>query len=103
MPEEERTRLIEAEWETPTVEDGGELYLTEVCIYANNRTGVLLDISKAFMELQIDIKSLETRVNKRNTATIRLSFETKGVEQLGHIIAKLKNIESVFAVERTAG
>ncbi len=103
MPEEERTRLIEAEWETPMVEDGGELYLTEVCIYANNRTGVLLDISKAFMELQIDIKSLETRVNKRNTATIRLSFETKGVEQLGHIIAKLKNIESVFAVERTAG
>jgi len=103
MPESDRTRLIEAEWEEDAASDNGEMYLTEICMYVQNRTGIILDISKAFMELDIDIKSLQTRVNKQNVATIRLSFETGSVEQLSHIISKLKNIESVYAVERSAG
>jgi len=103
MPEIERARLIEASWDSDAVDDQGELYLTEVALYARNRTGILLDISKVFMELGLDIKSLQTRVNKQDMATVRLSFETGSVEQLGHIISKLKNIESVVAVERAAG
>ena len=103
MPESDRTRLIEADWEAANTGDDDELYLTEVSLYAKNRTGILLDISKVFMELGIDIKSLQTRVNKKDMASVRLSFETGGVEQLGRVITKLKNIESVVAVERTAG
>lgn len=103
MPEGERARLIEASWDSDAGEDQNELYLTEVALYAKNRTGILLDISKVFMELGLDIKSLQTRVNKQDMATVRLSFETGSVEQLGHIISKLKNIESVVAVERAAG
>ncbi len=103
MPEIERSRLIEAEWEEGAAADQNELYLTEVSLYAKNRTGILLDISKVFMELDIDIKSLQTRVNKHDMATFRLSFETGSVEQLGRIISRLKSIESVVAVERAAG
>ncbi len=58
MPEGDRARLIDAEWEEEAVEKGGELYMTEICLYAHNRTGILLDISKVFMELKVDIKSV---------------------------------------------
>ena len=103
MPESDRARLIDAEWEVDAVEKGGEMYLTEICLYAHNRTGILLDISKIFMELQVDIKSVNIKTSKQELATIHLSFETSGVEELNHIIKKLRNVESVIDIERNAG
>ena len=103
MPEGDRARLIDAEWEEEAVEKGGELYMTEICLYAHNRTGILLDISKVFMELKVDIKSVSTRTSKQGLATIVLSFEIGGIDDLNHIIKKLRNIESVIDIERSAG
>ena len=103
MPESDRARLIDAEWEEEAVEKGGELYMTEICLYAHNRTGILLDISKVFMELKVDIKSVSTRTSKQGLATIVLSFEIGGIDDLNHIIKKLRNIESVIDIERSAG
>ena len=103
MPESDRARLIDAEWEEEAVEIGGELYMTEICLYAHNRTGILLDISKVFMELKVDIKSVSTRTSKQGLATIVLSFEIGGIDDLNHIIKKLRNIESVIDIERSAG
>ncbi|MDO5146593.1 MAG: bifunctional (p)ppGpp synthetase/guanosine-3',5'-bis(diphosphate) 3'-pyrophosphohydrolase [Eubacteriales bacterium] len=103
MPEGDRARLIDAEWEVEAVEQSGELYMTEICLYAHNRTGILLDISKIFMEMKVDIKSMSTRTSKQNLATISLSFETRGIDELNHIIKKLRSVESIIDVERNAG
>lgn len=103
MPETDRYRLIDAEWEPEASDGNGEMYMTEICLYCHNRTGILLDISKVFMELNIDIKSLATRTSKQGLATIIISFEIRGKDDLNHIIMKLKNIESVIGVERSIG
>ena len=103
MPQSERNRLIDAEWEADAVINSGELYIAEFCLYAHNRKGILLDISKIFMEMNIDIKSLSTRVSKQGLATIYLSFETSGREQLETVMNKLRNIESIVDIERTSG
>ncbi len=103
MPESDRARLIDAEWEVDAVEKSGELYLTEIVLYAHNRTGILLDISKIFMELKVDIKSLNIKTSKQELATVSLSFETSGIEELNYIIKKLRNIEGVIDIERSAG
>ena len=103
MPESDRSRLIDAEWEVDAVEKSGELYLTEICLYAHNRTGILLDISKIFMELKVDLKSVNIKTSKQGLATISLSFEISGIEELNHIIKKLRNVESVIDIERNAG
>ena len=103
MPESDRARLIDAEWEVDAVEKSGELYLTEICLYAHNRTGILLDISKIFMELKVDLKTVNIKTSKQELATISLSFEISGIEELNHIIKKLRNVESVIDIERSAG
>lgn len=103
IPEEDRVRLIDAEW---NVDDGKEnvgVYLAEIKIYANNRTGVLVDISRVLTENKIDVTSMNVRTNKQGTATISIGFEINGVQQLNEIIAKLRNIESILDIERTAG
>mgnify|MGYP000046118186 FL=1 len=45
MSETDRTRLIEAEWQQPDTKEK-EKYMAEIQVYANNRTGLLVDLSK---------------------------------------------------------
>ncbi|MCM1155527.1 MAG: bifunctional (p)ppGpp synthetase/guanosine-3',5'-bis(diphosphate) 3'-pyrophosphohydrolase [Roseburia sp.] len=101
LPEIDRVRLIDAEWQANEETDGDEKYIAEISIYAHNRNGLLADISKALTEKNIDIHSLNTRLNKHATATIAVSFEIRSREELDRIIDKLRTIESVIDVERT--
>ncbi len=103
LPEEERVRLIDAEWQQPEVLTGKEKYSTEIKIYANNRIGMFVDISKVFTERQIDITSMNVRTSKQGKATIMMTFDIHGIEELNKLSDKLKQIEGVLDIERTAG
>ena len=101
LPEMERARLIDAEWQPE--EAHAEKYLAEIKIYANNRNGLLADISKALTEKNIDIMSMNTRTNRQGLATLQTTFEISGREELNRIIDKIRGIESVVDIERTTG
>ncbi len=103
LPSEDRARLIEAEWQMGTEKQKDELYTAELKIYANNRNGVLVDISKVFTENKIAVTSMNVRTNKQGTATISVGFEINGVNQLHTIIGKIQNVESILDIERTSG
>ena len=103
LPEFDRARLIDAEWQAPEGEMETGKYLAEIMIYANNRNGLLADITRALTEKNIDIMSLNTRTNKQGLATMATSFEITGREELNRIIDKLRLIESVIDIERTSG
>ncbi len=100
LPEIDRERMIAAEWSGAAEQD--ELYSAEIVVYANNRTGVLTDVSKVFTENKIDIKSMNVRTSKKETATITVGFEIHGVSQLDHLIKKLRSVESVLDITRTS-
>ncbi len=101
--EEDRHRMINAEWSMPEGEKASESYYAELTMYANNRNGVLLDISRIFTENKIDIQTLNSRTSKQGTATITVGFNVKGKEQLQYLIAKLGAVESILDVTRTTG
>ena len=101
--EEDRHRMITAEWSMPEGEKASESYYAELIMYANNRSGVLLDISRIFTENKIDIQTLNSRTSKQGTATITVGFNVKGKEQLQYLIAKLGAVESILDVTRTTG
>jgi GTP pyrophosphokinase len=46
---------------------------------------------------------MNVRTSKQGTASISIGFEINGVEQLNEIIDKIRNVESVLDIERTAG
>ena len=103
LPEDERNRLIDAEWQVPEDGTSGERYSTEIKIYANNRIGMFADISKVFTERQIDITSMNVRTSKQGKATIIMTFDIHGMEELGRLTDKIRQIEGVLDIERTAG
>ena len=103
MPTMERVRFIDAEWQQSPEEVTGEKYVVEIKIFANNRSGLLADISRTLTEKNIDILSMNTRTNKQGLATMSTSFEVRSREELNRIIDKIGEIESVVDIERTTG
>lgn len=103
LPEADRVRLIDAEWQAPVTEKGSERYLAEIRIFGYNRTGLLVDITKIFTERKIDVSSVNSRTSKQGTATISMSFDVASRAELTSLVDKIRKVESVIDIERTTG
>lgn len=103
LPDIDRKRLIDAQWNENAQKLTEEKYSVELKIYSKNRTGVLVDISKIFTERKIDIKSMNVRTNKKEMATIEVGFEINTTGELEQIMSKLRTVESVVDIVRSAG
>ena len=103
LSELEKVRLIDAEWQQGAEQGDNGLYLAEIKIFGNNRTGLLVDITRIFTEREIDISSINSKTSKQGVATISISFNTKGKEELSSLIEKIRQVESVIDIERTTG
>ena len=102
LPEIERARLIDAEWQKGAEEDNGQ-FLAEITIYANNRNGLLADITRIMTEKNIDINALNTRTSRQGIATLSMAFSISGREELKAVVEKLRAVDSVIDIERTRG
>ena len=103
LSEPERARLIPAEWEKPADGEGNGSYLAEIKMYANDRQGLLMDMSKVLTEMNIDVKSMNVRTSKQGTATIEAGFVVHGREELAKVIEKLRQLQGVLDIERAVG
>ena len=100
LPELERARMIEAEW-MKGCETGGSKYSAEIKIFANNRTGILADLSKITTERKIDVTNMNVRTSKQGLATITMGFEIGSAKELNKLIDKMRSVESILDIERT--
>ena len=103
LTESERARLIDAEWESDVTQEATGQYLAEIKMYAHDRQGFLMEMSKIFTEADVDVKSMNVRTSKQGTATIETGFIVHGRDELEHIVKKLRQIEGVIDIERTTG
>lgn len=101
LSESDRVRLIDAEWQGSNFANG--LYTAEINVYANNRTGLLVDISKILTEKKIDLTAINSRTSKQGTATISMTFDVHSTEELNSLVEKIRQVESVLDIERTTG
>ncbi len=101
MSQEDRERLIDAEWEEGVGD--GEKYVADIKIYANDRPGLLADISKTLTEKNISIITMNTRISRQGLATLDTSFQVENREELQNLVERLRQIENVIDIERTSG
>ncbi len=100
MPEEDRNRIIEAEWQEGAETETGEKYTGDLNIYAKNRNGLLADVTRAFTDSGINITAMNTRVSKQDIATLCMSFDISSREDMMRITEKLRTIPGVIDIER---
>lgn len=99
LSESERARLIDAEWEQEEEKGTGQ-YMAEIRMYAMDRTGFLMEISKVFTENKIDVKSMNARTSKQGKVTLEIGFIVHGREELAKVAEKLRQIDGVIDIER---
>ena len=98
LSEEERQRLIEAEW---YVEDNKDFYYqTEIQVIGDDRLGLLIDVSRVLTDEKIVVKSLNARSTKDREAFFNITIEIHGKQQLEKLTSKLQNISGVHEIIR---
>ncbi|MBI4462888.1 MAG: bifunctional (p)ppGpp synthetase/guanosine-3',5'-bis(diphosphate) 3'-pyrophosphohydrolase [Acidobacteria bacterium] len=92
----EAERRIEVEW-APEAE---ESYLVRLVIQASDRPGLLKEMTTVLADHKSNIRNAEARSEPGLAATIELTFDVTGMEQLERIVAGLKKVRGVANVSR---
>ena len=103
LPESDKVRLIDAEWNIEEADKSDHIYNAEVRIFARNNPGVLLEVTKILSEEKVNINSVSARPGKNEISTITVSFAVHGTEQLRNIISRISAQPNVIDIERTSG
>ncbi len=93
---EEPERLIEVEWNTQSQVS----YNADLQIIANDRQGLLAEITSIINENKINIISFYSRTSKDKIANINFILEINDIEQLNKLIRKFRRVEGVLDVFR---
>ncbi len=99
LSEEERGRLLEAEWNTGGEKPTGK-YGAEIRVYAPDRNGLTMDILKVLMDEGIPVKNVSARVGKNNDAVVDLAMMITGREQFDIVCKKILAVKGVENIER---
>ena len=104
LSNEERGRLINAEWDTQFAKgESNTSYLAELKVVANDRVGLIVEISRQLADDDISVKGFNVRTTKDMQAILNVTIEIKTKEQLERVVTRLKNLRDVIEVERVSG
>ena len=104
LSNDERGRLINAEWDTQFAKgDTNTSYLAELRVTANDRVGLILEISRQLADDDISVKGFNVRTTKDLLAIFNITIEIKTKEQLERVVKKLKALKDIVEVERVSG
>jgi GTP diphosphokinase / guanosine-3',5'-bis(diphosphate) 3'-diphosphatase len=97
LPEIEKERLIDVSWGSVTQE---HTYVVPVEIIAQDREGLLRDISTLIADERINITSVEV-VTRQQIATLYVSLQIGNNQQLTRILNKIETVPNVYEARRT--
>lgn len=100
LSEEERARLLEAEWNTGSEERTTGSYGAEIRVFALDRNGLTMDILKVLMDEGVPVQNVSARAGKHNDAVVDLSMMITGREQLEIVCKKILSVGGVENIER---
>jgi GTP pyrophosphokinase len=92
-------RIVCVEWSSETARD---YYNATIEIIAEDRTGLLADVTAAIAGNHIFIVSNNSRLLRNGNAALNYTIEIANLEQLANLMTKIKKIDKVISVERTA-
>ncbi len=93
----ELDRMIEVSWAN-TKEN---IYVVDIEIICNDKSGALNQILAVPSTLQLNIKSVHATPNKSNkTSTVRLGIEVRNSDDVKRIMTQMRRVKDVYSVTR---
>ena len=97
LKEKDQARLIEVEWgDTDT-----KRYPVNILIQANDRHGLLSDITRTLSDDKVNVIAVNTVSNKKEqSARMAVTIEIRDLQQLTRIMDKISQLRNVLEVSR---
>ena len=100
--EENATRFVKAEWDTPSSGSYKSAYDSSIQILVTNRMAILAEISMALSEMKVDIVSISTK-NVEDTTIISMTISCRDIGHFNSILSRIRGIKDVIRVTRVMG
>ncbi len=98
LPEKEKSRFIDVEWEDLKV---GKSYAADICVVCTDRKGIFSDISRACDDQDVKIEGVNTNKNPRDDLiNVTLTLMLTSTQQVQKILRTLRNVSGVESVYR---
>ncbi|MEN8178159.1 MAG: bifunctional (p)ppGpp synthetase/guanosine-3',5'-bis(diphosphate) 3'-pyrophosphohydrolase [Pseudomonadota bacterium] len=98
MHSDDQERLVEVRWSDAQSETA---YPVDILIHANDRKGLLRDISSILTNEKVDVIGVNTSSDRRmDTATMQFTVEVSNIEQLNELLKKVEQLPDVLEVKR---
>ena len=99
LKEKDQARLIEVEWGDTEIRN----YPVNILIQANDRHGLLSDITKTLSDDKVNVIAVNTMSNKKEqTAKMAVTIEIRDLRHLSRIMDKIALLRNVIEVSRGA-
>ncbi|NOQ70200.1 MAG: TGS domain-containing protein [Gammaproteobacteria bacterium] len=99
LKEKDQARLIEVEWGDTDIQN----YPVNILIQANDRHGLLSDITGTLSDDKVNVIAVNTMSNKsEQTARMAVTIEIRDLQQLTRIMDKISQLRNVLEVTRGA-
>jgi len=99
LKEKDQVRLIEVEWGDSETQN----YPVNILIQANDRHGLLTDITRTLSDDKVNVIAVNTMSNKKQqTARMAVTIEIQDLQQLTRIMDKISQLANVLEVSRGA-
>jgi GTP diphosphokinase / guanosine-3',5'-bis(diphosphate) 3'-diphosphatase len=92
-------RLVQVNWGS----QGNETHPVAIIVDAEDRVGLLKDISTLLADQRVNILSMATQTHEDRTVTFRAVVEVEDLNQLSTMLTKLEQLRQVNSVRREAG
>ena len=96
LPEADRNRFIPVRW----VEEKRASYIATLQIEADDRIGMLMNVSACIADLKLNCASIESRIAKNGIAIMHFGLEISDASDLKRAMNKIKQIPGVISVSR---
>ena len=99
LPEDERARLIDAEWDAKAVASG--TFVSTMQVETIEKKGLLMEISSVISHQDINIHSMMVRRSKDNMSNVfTIGVEITDKQQLADLAVKIEQVPGVYKVSR---
>ena len=97
LPEEEKARFIEVEWEDLKE---GKAYDADICIVTADRKRMFSDISKCCEDMDIHISGVNAKSGKDGAVHIIITLSISSTQEMQKVLRTLRGVEGVTDVYR---
>ncbi len=97
---EDADRWVEAHWENGGKGHTNDVYEALVQIHANASMTILADVTMALADMKVLLLQINTQKKNDGRMVINLKISCKNVDHYHSIVARLKNLKDVLAIER---